>query len=283
MNLRVFPCLLCLLTGWALRAADPLACYDLSAGAVDLTCKQQTGSVILCQTTKGPRDKQDALSMGPDSRVSLPIDLSHAKDYSVSLWVNKICPGDSFFLSNDGWFQGFGFGWGWPESNGKEHLVFFAGDGARWIKADAQTLLTGTGWHHLTSTVDRNDGIRLYFDGNQIASAFSELPLRILPGSPTILSCCGMAVANGESCRISQVVFHDKALSQSEIARLAGGMDFSWLAIFRILKLPLIIIGLILLVTAAIYKCWRLIRADMALPQAERRLRLRRIRRRRAY
>ena len=271
MYLRVSTWLLCMLTGWCLQAADPVASYDLATGAVDLTGNHLPGTIISCKPTQGPREKMDAVSMRPDSRISLPVDLSHVSEYTMSLWVNKLSTGDSFFLYNDGWFQGFGLGWGWPKSTSKEHLVFFAGDGTRWVKADAQTSLTGTGWHHLAGTVNRRGEIRLYLDGLQIASASSPMPLCIVPGSPTILSCSGMTATNGESCRMSGVTFHDRALSPKEIARLADGKGLSWLPTVRVAKFPILAVALIWLILIVGYRTWKLIRNEQSLPQDRRR------------
>ncbi|HSP99685.1 MAG TPA: LamG-like jellyroll fold domain-containing protein, partial [Candidatus Dormibacteraeota bacterium] len=137
-------------------------------------------------------------------------------NFSIDAWIRTTNSGYPAIVSAGGRYFLFLL-------NGKLGFAFGDGDPTQYVSA-APALSDGT-WHHVAVTVDRSSssGGKLYADGSVVLT-FDPQAGASSPPPPFVGVRIGEAWVSGQSFlgAIDEVELFDRALSQSEVAALAG-------------------------------------------------------------
>ena len=215
-------CLALLFSG--LLTASPLARYGLDGNALDSSGHGMDGSL---QVTSHAMDRsshqEGALSFSAHSKAIFPVIFNSSKEITISVWVWRQSADNSFFIINKGWMKGFVLGFErMPAPAHQERIALCAGNGTDWSSLLTPAEMPVNAWFHLVGTITAKGEMKIYVDGEPLASESMHPPLTFEPGTPTamVFGSTQNAATETEWGRANDLTFYDGALTPVEVQKL---------------------------------------------------------------
>ena len=108
-------------------------------------------------------------------------------------------------------------------------------NGTTWVDLDYPITLAGAGWHHFAATLNAGDALKLYINGNEVATASAPGTINYSgQGTTTRIGSHGNTNTTFDfDGRIDDVRIYDRAMTPEEVFGLYRGSRINGVKILR--------------------------------------------------